>query len=139
MDKTLIIQPESGLELTFDDSSSVSDWARDYIATAVKYNIISGYGDNTVHSGDVISREQMVAILLRAFNFGVSDTDEELTFADSDRITWSKPYISRAVSLGLLKVSDDNKIRPDAGITRAECFALIHRCLNLNTLLTASN
>ena len=128
------VQPESGLELNFADSAEISDWAKDYIATAVKYNAISGYVDNTVRSKNTISREEMITMLIKAFKWGTSDN--ELTFADNDKITWSKPYLAQAIALGVLKGYDDNTIRPDAKITRAESFALIERCIKLNDALT---
>ncbi len=128
------VQPESGLELSFADSADISDWAKDYIATAVKYNAISGYIDNTVRSKNTISREEMITMLIKAFKWGTSDN--ELTFADNDKITWSKPYLAQAIALGVLKGYDDNTIRPDAKITRAESFALIERCIKLNDALT---
>lgn len=128
------VQPESGLELSFADSAEISDWAKDYIATAVKYNAISGYVDNTVRSKNTISREEMITMLIKAFKWGTSDN--ELTFADNDKITWSKPYLAQAIALGVLKGYDDNTIRPDAKITRAESFALIERCIKLNDALT---
>lgn len=127
-------ESEKGLELGFADAESISDWARDYIATAVKHNIISGYEDNTVRSKNTITREEMIAMLIKAFGWGTSD--RELTFADNDQITWSKPYIARAVELGILTGYDDNTVKPKANITRAESFALMARCIELNEQLT---
>lgn len=128
------VQPDSTAELTFADSDSVSDWAKGYISAAINKGVVSGYVDNTVCPKKPITREEMVTMLIKAFNWGTSD--DELTFADSGKITWSKPYIAQAVALGILSGYEDNTIKPDAGITRAETFALVDRCIRLNELLT---
>ncbi len=122
------IEPEEGLELAFTDSADVSQWAKSYIATAVKHGVLSGYEDNTVRSKNYITREEMVTILARAMKWQTSDA--ELTFADSaDVAQWSRPNIAYAVANGVMNGYEDNTIKPKATITRAETFALVDRCM----------
>lgn len=122
------IEPEAGLELAFADSADVSEWAKPYIATAVKHGVLSGYEDNTVRSKNYITREEMVTILARAMKWQTADA--ELTFADSgDVAQWSRPNIAYAVANGVMNGYEDNTIKPKATITRAETFALVDRCM----------
>lgn len=122
------IEPEAGLEIAFSDSADVSEWAKPYIATAVKYGVLSGYEDNTVRSKNYITREEMVTILARAMKWQTADA--ELTFADSgDVAQWSRPNIAYAVANGVMNGYEDNTIKPKATITRAETFALVDRCM----------
>lgn len=117
------------LALDFTDAASVSDWAKSYIATAAKLGIISGYEDGSVRSKQTITREEMITLLLKAFNRGTSE--DAVNYADSADITWSKGYIAKAASMGIITGYEDNTIRPKANITRAEVFALIYRCMNI--------
>ena len=122
------VEPEDGAELSFNDSSDVSDWAKPYIATAVKHGVISGYDDNTVRPGNYITREEMLTILARAMKWQV--TESTLAFADSSHVSsWAVANIAYAVELGVMKGYEDNTIRPGATITRAETFALVSRCI----------
>ena len=117
------------LALDFTDAASVSDWAKSYIATAAKLGIISGYEDGSVRSKQTITSEEMITLLLKAFNWGTSE--DAVNYADSADITWSKGYIAKAASMGIITGYEDNTIRPKANITRAEVFALIYRCMNI--------
>jgi hypothetical protein len=50
----------------FNDAYSVSDWAKDAVNTAVAYGLVSGYSDNTIGSGNSITRAEAIVILNRA-------------------------------------------------------------------------
>lgn len=53
-------------QLSFLDSSSVSGWAQQAMATAVQNGIISGYSDNTVRPQGKATRAEAVAVVVNA-------------------------------------------------------------------------
>lgn len=55
-------------ENQFKDSSSIADWAREAVATAVKHQIIKGYPDNTFKPGGKATRAEAVAVIVNALN-----------------------------------------------------------------------
>lgn len=122
------IEPEDGLSLNFDDAGDVAPWAVPYVATAVKHSILKG-SEGRVNANNLITREEMVTLLARAFGWETSDG--ELQFADKDNVSsWAKGNVIYASKIGVLKGSD-NMIRPKDTITRAEVFALVDRCMNI--------
>ncbi len=53
-------------EIVFSDNSSISAWAREFLATAVKGGIINGYPDNTVRPQGNASRAEAVTVIVNA-------------------------------------------------------------------------
>lgn len=122
------IKPEADLKVEFTDSSLIADWAYPYIATAVKYGVLTGYSDGSVGADKLITREQMLTILARAMKWQTEGT--ELSFADSGDVSdWSRASIAYAVNKGVMKGYSDGTVRPQANISRIETFALVDRCL----------
>ncbi len=122
------IKPEADLKVEFADSELIADWAYPYIATAVKYGVLTGYSDGTVGADKLITREQMLTILARAMKWQTDST--ELTFADSADVSdWSRASIAYAVNKGVMTGYSDGTVRPKANISRIETFALVDRCL----------
>ena len=59
------LTPETA-ELSFADSSSVSAWAREAVATAVKNEIINGYPNNTFRPLGNATRAEAVTVVVNA-------------------------------------------------------------------------
>lgn len=76
------IADESILNM-FNDSYSISDSARKYVAVAVERGLISGYDDNTFRGQATITRAEAATMLWRAFQYGndnkVTDPSENNT------------------------------------------------------------
>ena len=105
------------------DSSDVSDWAKPYVDAVVKAGAFSGNPDGTFAPKAAITREQFAAVIVRAYGFG--ESDKELAFADVNMLEWSKPFVAKAVELGIVNGYEDNTFKPGAQITRAEAFAML--------------
>lgn len=117
------------------DAASISDWAKAYVAAALKAGAFTGYADGSFGGKDMVTREQFAAIVIRAFGFGEGTGD--LTFTDADTIGWSKAFIAKAAELGIVTGYSDGSFRPTATITRAEAFAMVNRALQLKEALDA--
>ncbi|MFS0840903.1 S-layer homology domain-containing protein [Paenibacillus sp. 1P03SA] len=81
-----------------------------------------------------ITREQMAAMLVRAFAYGSGIAPEELpvpktaSFADESTAgTWAVPFMRKAAGLGLIDGYEDGTFKPLNGATRAESASVIYK------------
>ena len=120
----------------FDDDSSISGWAKGYILKAKELGIINGYDDNSIKPKQVITREEMAVILIRALKQQkkitlVEDTNN-LKFTDAQDISsWARDYIATAVNYGLIKGQTGNILEGKNSATRAETAVVIFRAFKL--------
>ncbi len=118
----------SGTSVKATDSASVSAWAVPYMATAVGKGIFSGYSDGSVKPKANITRQEMVTVIIKALGIKV-DEKAFLEFTDNKVITWSAPYIAKAVELGFVGGYEDGSFKPTKDITRAEAFKIFAKVL----------
>ena len=122
------ISADVSAQLDAADASKVSDWAKSFMATAIKEGIFSGYEDGTIRPLNQITREEMVTVIIKSLKLDVADVSD-VAFADASKITWSAPYVAKAVELGFVNGYEDNSFRPENPITRAEAFTIFARVL----------
>jgi uncharacterized repeat protein (TIGR02059 family) len=123
--KAFELSPQTGK--VFADTSR--HWARDYIATAEAYRLVSGYNAGTFGPDDLITREQTALMIVKAA--GLTMISEETSFADNSAISgWAKDAVATAVANGLMKGYPDNIFRPLGSATRAEAVTVILSALN---------
>lgn len=122
---------QSDAKLSFKDGDGIADWARPYIAAAVKAGIISGYSDNTFGASKNITRAEIAAMVVRATHRTLVEKPQ-LAFADSISIPeWSKPYVKVAADTGLITGKPGNTFMANDNATRAEAATLIVKLLNI--------
>lgn len=128
---------DASATLNFADASDVADWAVPYVAAGANHpnKMIRGYEDNTFRAKGNVTREELVAMIINTFGFGV-DENPEIKYADADEISWSAGYISKAVSLGIVLGYEDNTFKPAQSVTREEAFAMFERALKIYKSLT---
>ncbi|MEF3305186.1 S-layer homology domain-containing protein [Paenibacillus sp. GYB003] len=109
-------------------SDTADHWAKNSIATAAALGIIEGYSDTVFGPDDLITREQMAAIIVKAAK--VELVAEGKVYQDSADISeWAKSVIATATSKGLMNGYEDDTIRPTGHATRAEAVTVILRSL----------
>lgn len=95
-------------------------WYYDDICTAYNQGYFNGIYDDTAGPDTKLKREQAVAMLFRALKIEGS-TDNSLKFTDSRQFSsWSKDFISTAVSKNFLSGYPDDTFRPSGYMTRGE-------------------
>ncbi|THF75254.1 S-layer homology domain-containing protein [Cohnella fermenti] len=128
----------------FKDTSAGS-WYAGAVGAAAQAGLVAGYEDGSFRPGQAITRQEMAAMLVQAFRFAsvpgsetfaADDANREETpaasgsFADAASIAaWAKEAVGRVAADGLMAGRPDGSFAPEAGATRAEAAAVLHRLL----------
>jgi hypothetical protein len=127
-----------GKALKLEESTAVStgyvdtvpDWARGYIIATTEAKVFKGYPGNIFKAFANISREEMTAVLIRAFRAN-STSERGMSFKDNNEIaSWARGNVAKAVEVGIVTgYAVDNTFRPKAYMTRAEAFTIVCKLL----------
>jgi len=109
-------------------ADTAGHWAQENVATAVSHGIVNGYDADTFGPDDLITREQMAVMTVKAAQ--LAPVTEEILFADRAAISdWARTAVATAVHHGIVKGYPGNTVRPRDGATRAEAAAIIVNAL----------
>ncbi|PWK09651.1 S-layer homology domain-containing protein [Tumebacillus permanentifrigoris] len=118
---------------TFHDVQA-QGWSHDAIEAMVQAGLMTGDGDGTFRPTDLITREEMAVLLVKASNLTPAAGDK-LSVADRTSISpWAKGYVQTALEQGLLH-GDGTNFNPQSHATRQEVAAMM---MNLVVSLSAN-
>ncbi len=105
----------------------------DAIGWAQDNGVVKGYGDGTYGPNDIITREQLVAILWRyAGSSTALDNNGLAKFSDADTITkYARSAMAWAYENGIINGKENNLLDPQGHATRAEVAQTISNYINL--------
>ncbi|MBD0382437.1 S-layer homology domain-containing protein [Paenibacillus sedimenti] len=109
----------------FKDVSAVH-WARQDIMIAKQHGLIQGISDDRFAPDQVMTREQISALLSRVLKLQPSGLTAA-KFSDVPAGSWSAKAIAAMSSNGLVDGFADGTFRPRASLTRAEMATLLSR------------
>ncbi|WP_147804251.1 gamma-glutamyltransferase [Alkalicoccus halolimnae] len=121
----------------FEDVADGS-WYAAYVDAASTAGIINGYetADGLFfRPAEVITREEMAAMLVRAVEISTGEALErsELSFTDSSEIApWAEKEVGKAAAAGLIQGNPQGAFQPKASASRAESAVVFHRSLGRN-------
>lgn len=118
-------------KLSFDDVTS-GIWYEDSVKSAVEAGIVQGYTNSSFRPQAHITREEMVAMLIRAYQAVGKDIAPSSDHAISDAndiAPWAKDYVAQAYDLQLVQGSQPGKFVPKGLTTRAEAAVVIYNLL----------
>lgn len=125
-----LLKEENRNSLLTDDNDftdiSSDKWSNTAISTIAAAGFINGYEDGTFKPENPITRAEFAAIISRMYG------DIDTTFAaDFDDIQghWAANEIKKLSELECINGYEDNTVRPEQLITRAESMAIINRVL----------
>lgn len=117
-------------ELEFTDADKIQSWAVGYVKAMSKLGYISGRSDDdgkTVYFDpeSTITRAEAFTIIGRILG---AEDGGALGFADSEQVPdWAKSAVGSLVNMGVIHGFEDNTIRPNNPITRAESAVIIDK------------
>jgi len=120
--------PKSAISLPYSDVSE-NDWYFETLKSALNAGLISS--DTVFRPNDIISREEMAAILARSYNWKFPAKDisgKNLSYSDKAEISnWAKDSVILTSELGLINGMADGSFAPKATTTRAQAATVIYR------------
>ena len=104
-------------------------WEQDYVYTLSALGIIEGYPDSQYHSGEALSREAFIKLLVTAAKLDVSHTSGIVPPDAVNR--WSAPYMAAALERHWIDfmANGAGEIKPEQPITREEVAAVVGKYL----------
>jgi N-acetylmuramoyl-L-alanine amidase len=126
----------------FISTESFSDvaadaWYSEVVLIASAAGLIDGFEDGTFRPNDMVTREQLAAIAVRATYYAgvatqLSDSKPYLDqYKDADQIVWAHDELAAAINARLIQGTDEQTINPAANVTRAEAVTVLRRILML--------
>ncbi len=111
-------------------------WYSDAVKSAYSAKIINGIDDTQFAPNQNITREQMAAMLIRAYTYATGKkiedlyTTAEVKFSDEGAVSkWARSNVRLAASLKLMNGKTDKAFVPKDNATRAEAITVIKRLL----------
>ena len=132
--------PGAGEKSPFSDVTT-ADWHCVYVEKAAEMGLINGYTDGTFLPNQVLSRQEMLTIVVQAMDVkleaGTVSTGSLAAFAGESRISdWARAYVAQAEKSGLLEhghlVMETNagfSFDAQQATTRAEAAVTVFRML----------
>ena len=114
------------ISANFNDMAGY-EWAREAVDTLFEKGMVSGVAEKTFAPGREITREEMVAMLIRALGIDVTAVEAELPFTDVDASAWYAPYIKVAYANGYVSGVSDTEFGTGRVITREEAATMTNR------------
>ncbi len=128
MGKALKLNPKDTSNIKYKDI--IPKWAQGYVNITSEENIYRGYPNGQFKPSNSITREEMIAVLTRAFKLSLDDKSLVLPFDDKNKIgAWSEENIKAGYEDKVIEGYPDNTYRPQNKITRAEAFTIICKLL----------
>lgn len=114
------------------------DWCYDYIARAVQMGCLSGFG-NAISPDEKVTRQEVAITLVKAAGYPISSSGNLSQFSDGATVdSWAAPYLSTAVSNGLLAGYSDGRIGAKDKVTRAQFVVMLQRVASAYMTPTAT-
>lgn len=127
---------ETVQKVIFNDISGVA-WAEESIIGLYSMGIIDGDGNGNFRPDDTIKREELIKILVNAFE--IYDESASSNFDDVTKDHWSYKYISSAYKYGLVEGVGNNSFGSGTMMRRQDLMTLIYRLALKKGMISGEN
>ncbi len=118
------VSAAENVDTGFSDDAAIAPWARGYVNIALREKLFTGFDDGEFKSERVISRQELIAVIMR-----LAGSTESVTanYDDAHEIHgYAKDFIGHASSLGIISGYPDGTIKPLNNVTRAEVAKILY-------------
>ncbi|AOT69058.1 S-layer homology domain-containing protein [Geosporobacter ferrireducens] len=127
--KAMGLQDKTVSSQSFKDVPK-SHWAWREIEIAKEYGMIQGKGNGIFAPGEVLTREQVAAMLDNLLPEEATATQQN-RFKDMTPLDWSYGAVSMMSNRGVINGFEDGTFRPKEKITRAQMAAMMQKMIPL--------
>ncbi|MDR0862055.1 MAG: S-layer homology domain-containing protein [Oscillospiraceae bacterium] len=108
------------------DFSDVTSENFDFAIEKLSRNgILNGYADGTFKPGNLITRAEFSAVIIRALDRVDDALQGETPFSDVPAEHWASGYIRLASELGIVNGVGDGKFEPESNVTYAQVIKMV--------------
>ena len=118
-------EPAKPLDVSYFTDLDNYGWAKEAIGALFKKGIISGRGEGIFAPQDNVTREELVKMLVLAFDLA-DDTPAE-GFSDVSPDAWYAPYITSAVNAGVVNGMGNGTFGVGMVVTRQDTAVMLYR------------
>ncbi|MDO5803984.1 MAG: S-layer homology domain-containing protein [Clostridia bacterium] len=123
-----VLKLEDKADLSSYTDVNASQWYYDDLAKAVDAGLFKG-SDNKLRPNDNITREEVMAIIARAYDLTGENANLSAFIDGSTVSSWAVNAVSALVENGIVNGSN-GKLNPKTNITREEFAQLLYNCQN---------
>lgn len=125
--------PQTAPQTSFPDVPS-NYWARPFIERLAQRNILAGYPDGTFRPELSMQREELAAVIRKAFNQpAVKQLESGSVYKDVDQGYWAERPIESASEQGFMSGDKQGNFRPNQPVTKVQAISALNRGLNLTS------
>ncbi|UKS24123.1 S-layer homology domain-containing protein [Paenibacillus sp. HWE-109] len=120
---------------------AATEWYAPEVATAAKYGLVQGVGENKFNPDRPITREQMVVMIMNAVKLVKGTTSTEVSnymmpFSDQNQFSdYARSAVAEAAKDGWVHGKTETTFAPQEAATRAEAAVLIKQAMQHMKLL----
>lgn len=123
--------PQTAPRTSFPDVPS-NYWARPFIERLAQRNILAGYPDGTFRPEQTMQRDELAAVVRRAFNQPpVKQLESGSVYNDVNQGYWAERPIESASEQGFMSGDKQGNFRPNQPVTKVQAISALNRGLNL--------
>ena len=108
---------------SFSDMSDF-DWAKESVEALYKKGIVSGTGNGKFEPSRNVTREEMLVMILRAFEEEIGE--EKADFADAEADGWYSSYLAAAKKAGYINGRPDGSFGVGDSVTREDAAVMAY-------------
>nr|WP_275942578.1 S-layer homology domain-containing protein [Paenibacillus alba] len=137
----LELELEAATESQIFTDVADTEWYALEVATAAKYGLVQGVGENKFEPDRLITREQMVVMIMNAVRLVKGTTPTEVSnymmpFSDHNQFSdYARSAVAEAAKDGLVHGKTEATFAPQEAATRAEAAVLIKQAMQHLKLL----
>lgn len=120
-----IQKPENAENIYFNDIGNV-EWANEAINSLASRGILNGKGEGTFKPNELVTREEIVKILVEAFGIETTDENEHI-FDDVLPGAWYEKYVAAGVKIGAVNGIGGGKFGVSDLVTRQDMAVLAYK------------
>lgn len=107
------------------DASLIKSSLLESVNRAVELGLMGGYSDGKFHPADIVSRQELAAMLFRTLE--LLPATAKTAYTDVKAASWSSSSINAITAAGIMSGDGTGKFWPKAPITRQESAAMLVR------------
>lgn len=124
---------------TLIDIDTSAEYAREAIEVLANDGVITGDANGYFNPQDIVTRAEMITLLVKALGMDTSTLPSTPTFQDVPKDHWAYKYVETAYKEGLIKGLSATTFGTDISCTREQMTVMFVRSLNVLDLVNMTD